>query len=398
MATITTNYTQTVVTKPTAPSTTSLFDLAEFAPLIRERVAERMIDEPRMQADITSARSFFNGDRLIQADQLLRDLRYGQQLLVPILKDQNPFSLFQSKAISYTSVDSCRDQISLDCNVPCINTLPSFDEIVVRFDTEYAYGVRACAKNIDFWPFDFYTDQYQKSRQAEQFGREVDLWNKVIRGLIASPATTVAVKLATVHPTHYWPNLGPINASAIATIREAYWYHVTNFSGINDTIFITAEASQAIIAANENPYNLNKTTQRINTFEQWDVPGFMVDEQVREILGISQDRGYVVIMKNSPWMTYSLTTGEGDDAVTSYVSQFPLWSQDTTKQYVAILDPRVGYEFDKPGFNLVIRPYDCNKLTQGMIDTEYVASGITFPQYGMILEFSQSSIYTGAAA
>lgn len=377
-------YTQTLPAAAVAPSTTSVFDLKEFAPLIREIVASRIIDEPMYQQDITSARSFFTGDRLIQIDQLLGNLRFGQQILVPIKKNQNPFSLYQKQSIAYDAVDSCHDQIQLSCTVPCINTLPEFDELTFRFDTEYAYGVRACDKNKDFWPFDFFTEQYAKSRAAEQFGREVDLWNTVIRGLIATPATTIDVKLAATHPTHYWASLGSIATNGRAAITEAYWYMVTNFAGVNPTIFMAAEAATELVRTVENPYNLNKNTQIVRTFKDWDVPGFMIDEAVRDILGSAP---YVVIMKRSPWMTYSTTT-TGENPVTTYTTNFPLWSADATKQYVAILDPRVGYQFAKEGYHLVINPYDCDKLVRGMIDTEYVGSGLTFPMYGMILEFN----------
>lgn len=380
MATIITNYTQTVPATAVPPSTTSVFDLKEFAPLIREIVATRIIDEPMMQQDITSARSFFTGDQVIEIGQLLNDLRFGQQIVVPIKKNQNPFGLYQTSAITYDPTDSCHDQIALNCTVPCINTLPSFDSLTFRFDTEYAYGVRACDKNKDFWPFDFFTEQYAKSRAAEQFGREVDLWNTVIRGLIAAPATTVDAKLAALHPTHYWPNMGSLATNGRTAITQAYWYLVTNFDGIDPTVFMAAEAGTELVRTVENPYNLNKTTQIVRTFDQWDVPGFMIDEAVRQILGSVR---YVVIMKRSPWMTTSATA----EGTTTFTTNYPLWNQTATKQYVAILDPRVGYQFAKDGYHLIINPYDCNALIRGMIDTEYVGSGITFPQYGMVLEF-----------
>lgn len=389
MATDFSNYTQTVVTKPTAPSTTSTFDLVAFAPLIRELVATRVVDEPIMQRSLTAASSFFNGQDIMQVGDLLRNLRFGQQLVVPVLKDQNPFSLYQSSAMTYNPVgdDDCHDQLALSCTVPCINTLPEFDELTVRFDTEYAYGVRMCDKNKDFWPVEFFTEQYQKSREAEQFGMEVDLWNKVIANLIAAPATTVDVVMAALHPTHFWSNLGDFGTNAKNLIREAVWYFQTNFQGFDPTVFITAEAAQAIIESVENPYNLNANYQRVNTFLQWDTPGFMVDEQVRVILGNVR---YVVIMERSPWMTYATTT-TGETPVTTFTTKYPLWSTDATKEYVAILDPRVGYRFVKDGYHLVINPYDCDKLTRGMIDTEYVGQGMTFPQYGMILEFNRVS-------
>lgn len=379
------NYNQTLVTQPTVPSTTSTFDLTRFAPLIRELVATRIIEEPIMQRSLTAASSFFNGESIMQVGQLLDNLRFGQELIVPVLKDQNPFSLYNSKAMSYTAVDSCHNQIVLDCTMPCVNTLPEFDELSVRFDTEYSYGVKMCDKNKDFWPVEFFTQQYQKSREAEQFGMEVDLWNKVIRGNIASPATTVDVTLAAIHPTHYWSNLGDLGINAKNLIREAVWYFQTNYQGFDPTVFITAEAAQAIIESVENQYNLNATYQRVNTFLQWDTPGFMVDEQVRIILGNVR---YVVIMERSPWMTYATTT-TGENPVTTFTTNYPLWSADATKEYVAILDPRAGYRLIKDGYHLVINPYDCDKLTRGMQDSEYVSQGPTFPQYSMILEFNR---------
>ena len=71
----------------------------------------------------------------------------------------------------------------------------------------------------------------------------------------------------------------------------------------------------------------------------------------------------------------------------SMTTQYPLWSADGEKQYVAILDPRVGYSFEKDGYHLNIKPYDCDKLYAGMIDTVYVGSGITFATLGLIIEF-----------
>ena len=381
------NYTQTTVTAPTAPSTESKFDIALMAPLIREMVVDGLIEEPKLQADITSARSFFTGNQLFKADRILDDLKFGQQIRINILKDQNPLSLYQKSSLSYQAVDSCHDQIQLDCTVPCINTLPEFEHITFRFDTEYAYGVRACDKNKDFYDFDFFTKQYALSRQGEQFGRELDLWNTVIKGLIAAPATTVDAALAGEHVTHYWENLGTVTAAARANVSKAYWYMVNNFVGLNPTVFMAAEAAQEIIKSVETfaPYSVNFTNTRINTFEQWDLPGFMVANQARDILGLPAGAN-VVIMKRSPWLTVA---GAGAYAST-LTSQYPLWSEDAKSQYIAILDPRVGFQVSKDGYHLNINPYDCDKLVRGMIDTEYVGSGITFPQFGLILEFSSS--------
>lgn len=372
-------YTQTIVEAPTAPSTTSVFDLDIMAPLLREIVADGIVEEPKLSQELNSARSFFTGQRIIKSDFLLSNLKFGQQIRINIEKDQNPLSLFQKKAIEYKTVDACHDQIDLDCTVPCINTLPEFQYLIFRFDCEYAYGVRACDKNKDFWEFDFFTKQYALSKRAEQFGRELDLWNTVIKGLLAAPATTVDAKLAATHPTHYWADGGTVTANGRCLITEAYWYLVTNFQDINPTVFMTDEAAHELIRSVENPYNLNRSQNVVNTFKDWDVPGFMISSAVEEILGTVKS---VVIMKRSPWLTVG--AGEG------LTSQFPLWSEDTTKQYVAILDPRVGYQFAKDGYHLVINPYDCDKLIRGMIDTEYVGSGITFPQWGLIIEFDES--------
>lgn len=379
----TSTYEQTIVTAPTAPSTETVFDLNIQAPFIRELVADGLVEEPKLAQDLDSARSFFTGQSIIKSDFLLRNLKFGQQVRVNIEKDQNPLSLFQKKAIEYKAIDSCHDQIDLDCEVPCINTLPTFQYLIFRFDCEYAYGVRACDKNKDFWEFDFFTKQYALSRRAEQFGRELDLWNTVIKGLIAAPATTVDAKLAVDHPTHYWANGGTITANGRCLITQANWYMVTKFQDVNPVVFMTDEAAHELIRSVENPYNLNRSQNIVNTFEDWNVPGFMVSTAVKEILGTVKN---VVIMKRSAW----LTVNEGGSGDASLESQFPLWSEDTTKQYVAILDPRVGYQFAKDGYHLVINPYDCDKLIRGMIDTEYVGSGITFPQYGLIIEFDAS--------
>ena len=381
-------YNQTIPGAPVPPSTTSTFDLGIQAPFIRELVSDRLVREPALQKELTSARSFFNGEQLIDASFLLNNLKFGQKFRVNIKKEQNPFSLFTKSDIEYDAIDSCHDQIDLDCTVPCLNTLPTFEYLMFCFDTEYAYGVRACDKNRDFWDFDFFTEQYALSREAEQFGREVDLWNKVVRGLIAAPATTVDAKLAAVHPTHYWANIGTVTQYGRSAVTEAYWYLTNNFAGINATVFVSDEFGHELVRSVENPYNLNKTTQIVRTFEDWDVPGFVIDSAVKQILGGQIN---VVTMKRSPWLTYS----SGGSGAASFTTQYPLWSEDATKQYVAILDPRVGYEFAKDGYHLVINPYDCDKLVRGMIDTEYVGSGITFPQYGMILEFSPY-VYTQA--
>lgn len=379
MAISETTYKQTVVTAPTAPSTSSVFDLNLMAPLIRELVVDGVIDEPKLSQDLDSSRSFFTGQNVIKTDFLLSNLKFGQQVRVNIEKDQNPLSLYQKSQLDYQEVDTCHDQIKLDCTVPCLNTLPTFQYIIFRFDCEYAYGVRACDKNKDFWDYDYFTKQYALSRRAEQFGRELDLWNTVIKGLIAAPATTVDAKVAKEHPTHYWNNLGTVGCAGREAIQTAYWYMVTNFQDVMPTVFMTDEAARELIKSVENPYNLNRAQNVVNTFEEWNVPGFIASTAVKELLPAV---GSVVIMKRSPWLTVA---NEGN-----ITSQFPLWSADGKKQYVALLDPRVGFQFAKDGYHLVINPYDCDHLIRGMVDTEYVGSGITFPQWGMILEFCAS--------
>lgn len=378
MATISTGYNQTVVTAPVAPSTTSVFDYDINFPLYREIVKEGLVDEPKMQMELDSARSFFTGETMIDSSFLLSNLEYGQELIVNIRKDQNPFSLFQKEAITYAANtgDACHNHIVLDCEVPCINTLPTFEQLRFRFDCEYAYGVRMCDKNKAFWTTEFFTTQYALSRRAYQFGREVDLWNTVIDGLVASPATTVDAALAAEHPTHFWGASGTVTANGRCLVSQAVWYLLQSFADIRPTVFITSEFATELIKTVETVYNLNFSNTRVNTFEQWDLPGYQLATRVKEILGIDVP---VVILKRSPWMT----VGGGTMA-----TQYPLWKNDGTSQYVAILDPRVGYDFEKEGYHLNIKPYDCDKLYAGMIDTVYVGSGITFPQLGLIIEFS----------
>ncbi len=381
MATITTGYTQTTVTTPTAPSTSSVFDYDLNFPLYREIVKRDLVDEPTLNMELSSARSFFTGQSMIDSSLLLGNLEYGQELIVNIRKDQNPFSLFQKEEIQYAANegDSCHDHIVLDCTVPCINTLPTFDQLRFRFDCEYAYGVRMCDKNKAFWTTEFFTRQYALSRRAYEFGREVDLWNKIIDGLVAAPATTVDAALAATHPTHYWANQGTVTANARCVVPEAVWYLKQSFSNINPTVFIASEFATELIKSVETVYNLNFSNTRVNTFEQWLYPGYRLADRVKEILGLDVP---VVVLERSPWMTV------GGNSMTT---QYPLWSADGEKQYVAILDPRVGYSFEKDGYHLNIKPYDCDKLYAGMIDTVYVGSGITFPVYGLIIEFNAFS-------
>ena len=97
MATISTGYEQTVVTAPTQPSSETVFDYDIQFPLYREIVKRDLIDEPKLLQELNSASSFFTGERMIDASTLLGSLKYGQELIVNIKKDQNPFSLFQKK-------------------------------------------------------------------------------------------------------------------------------------------------------------------------------------------------------------------------------------------------------------------------------------------------------------
>lgn len=385
MATIVDGYTQTVVTAPTAPSTTSVFDYDIQFPFYREIFANNIIDEPKMEMELSSARSFFTGESMIDASALLGYLKFGQELTVFIKKDQNPFSLFQKKQLQYEAIDACHDHLVLDCEVPCINTLPTFEKLKFRFDCEYAYGVRMCDKNKDFWDVSLFTQQYALSRRAMEFGREVDLWNTVLDGLRAAPATTVDAFLAQTHPTHFWENGGTVTANARCLVPQAYQYLVDSYANINPTIFVTKEFVTELIASVETQYgNLNLVNQRVNTYERWVLPGFRLATRVQEILGLNAT---VVILERSPW----LTVGAGGSGAGGLQTQYPLWNDDGTKQYVAILDPRVGYDFEKDGYHLNIKPYDCDKLYVGMVDTVYVGMGITFPQFGLLIEFDQYS-------
>lgn len=384
MATIDTGYTQTLVTAPTEPSTESVFDYDTQFPFYRDIFARKIVEEPVMQQELNSSRSFFTGSRLIDDSTLLANLKYGQELIVPVKKNQNPFSLYQKKDMEYAAngEDECHVHIVLDCEVPCINTLPEFDELRFRFDCEYAYGVRMCDKNKDFWNTALFTEQYALSKRAYEFGRDLDLWNKVIGGLIAAPATTIDAFLAQTHPTHFWEDAGTVAEDARCVVPEAVQYMHDSFRDLNLTVFITKEFATELVKSVETPYNLNFATQRVNTFEAWELPGFELAPRVKEILGIRDD---VVVLMRSPWMT----VGSGGSGAATLETQYPLWSEDASSQYVAILDPRVGYSFEKDGYHLNIKPYDCDKLYVGMIDTVYVGTGITFPQYGLIIEFAQ---------
>ena len=93
MATEYTSYTQTTVGAPTKPSTSSVFDYDIQFPLYREIVKRDLIDEPEINKQLNSARSFFTGQNMIDAGTLLQNLKYGQEIIVNVRKDQNPFSL-----------------------------------------------------------------------------------------------------------------------------------------------------------------------------------------------------------------------------------------------------------------------------------------------------------------
>ena len=392
MATIVTGYDQTLVTAPTQPSTETVFDYDIQFPFYRDIFANKIVEEPVMQQELNSARSFFNGESLIEDSVLLGNLKYGQELILPIKKNQNPFSLVSKKDLEYASNegDECHVHVVLDCEVPCINTLPEFDELRFRFDCEYAYGVRMCDKNKDFWNTALFTEQYALSKRAYEFVREVDLWNKVIDGLVAAPATTVDAFIAQEHPTHYW-TAGTVTADARCMVPLAVQYMTDSFRDLNLKVFISKEFATELIQSVETPYNLNFENQRINTFEAFELPGFELAPRVKAILGLDRD---VVVLMRSPWMTVG-TAGSGASGAGSLTTQYPLWNADATKQYVAILDPRVGYSFEKDGYHLNIKPYDCDKLYVGMIDTVYVGTGITFPVYGLIIEFDQFSGCSG---
>lgn len=370
------NYTQTTVACPTAPNAAPM-DLKVMRPLIREIFTDRYTDEPMLQAEFTSAASIFEGNDVIQSQDLLRNIRFGQKLTVSVMKDQNPLSLYSSKEIGYEDIDACHEQIDLACSVDCISTTPEFQRLEIVFDHEYVYGVRACAKDTQFWDFDLYYRQYRLSKGGYEFGRELDAWNTMVQGIIAAPATTVDIKVAENHATQYWPNLGSVAANARMEIMTAYQYMVNSYADFNPLIVMPYELATELILSVENPYNLNLSQTRVNTFEAWNIPGYQQNAAVATILGV--DPSTVLIMKRSPWMA-----AQG-------CVKYPLWSQDMTKQYVAIFDPRVLYDFEIPGISLDIEPYDCDKLVQGQIETRYVAMGITFAQYGMILEFDQTS-------
>ena len=70
MATITTGYKQTVVTAPTRPSTETFFDYDLNFPLYREIVKRDLVDEPTLKMELSSARSFFTGESMIDASTL----------------------------------------------------------------------------------------------------------------------------------------------------------------------------------------------------------------------------------------------------------------------------------------------------------------------------------------
>lgn len=381
MAISTSTYEQTVPATATEPSAeTRAFDIVDSAPFIREIVYAGLVEEPMLQAEITSSHSFFKGNEVLHTEELNTNVKFGQEYKVNIEKDQNPLSLFNKDTLSYTSVDSCHNRLNLDCTVPCVNTLPDFDYVIVRFDTEYSYGVKSCDKNKDFWTFDFVAKQYAKSKAGMEFGREVDLWNTAIAAAIASPATTVDALLATDQSTHYWSNCGAVATNGAELVRKAYWYMKNSFGGINPTVFITDEFANELIGSVQTTFNYNTTFQVVNTFKDWDIPGFQISTAVETILGGNLS---VVVMKRSPW----LVTAADESGATGLVSKYPLFNATATKQYVAILDPRYAFEVERPGWSYTFRPYDCDHLNNVITDGIYIARGVTFPQYALVMEF-----------
>lgn len=391
------NYTQTTVTAPVpVPGSTGgadmvPFDYDTFVTLRRPLFVEGTIEEPMYQMSMTSAKSFFTGNSIIKPQFLTNNLTIGTELFAYVEKIQNPLNLFAKEATNYEDIDNkCLSMLELNCQMACLNTLPSFEMLRFRFDTEYTWGVVACDKNKQFWDMDYYTRQYNKSLAAKNFGREVDMWNKVIGNLKATPATTVDARLAAAQPDHFWEGLGSaaINGKYFVGLADSYMR--TNLDYVDPVIVITQEFSNEIINAYQTPWGVNNRNERINTTYDWSVPGFELAEQTRQLLGVTST---VMIMYRSPWLTYK---GAGN----ALVSQYPLWNATGTKQYVAILDRRVGFQFAVPGYTLPIEPYNCDNIQRGIQESEYVGSGITFPVWGMILEFDIPAVdapSTGAA-
>lgn len=382
-------YTQTTITKPVpVPGSTGAadmvpFDYTTFTTLRRPIILETILEEPMYQMYMTSANSFFKGNDIIRPQTLLSNLEFGSEMFAYVEKIQNPFSLFAKETMQYEDIDDkCLSQLTLNCQMACLNTLPNFEMLRFRFDTEYTWGVVACDKNKQFWDMDYFTRQYRKSIAAKDFGRAVDTWNKVMGILKATPATTVDAYYAqNGYPTHFWQNLGSAAVNGREFVRNAVAYMQNSIAGIDPKVIISPEFANEIIASVETPWGVNANFQRTNTNFAWDQPGYKIDEQVRQLMGIMAT---VLIMERSPWLSYAGT------AAGSIVSQYPLWSADGTKQYVAIVDPRVGFEFAIPGYELEIRPYDCEHIQRGIQESEYVGSGVTFPIYGMVLEFNNS--------
>lgn len=392
------NYTQTKITAPVkVPGSTGgaamvPFDYDTFVTLRRPLFVEGMIEEPMYQMEITSADSFFTGNTIVKPQFLTSNLTLGTELFAYVEKIQNPLSLFAKDTMSYEDIDNkCLSMLELNCQMACLNTLPSFEMLRFRFDTEYTWGVVACDKNTQFWDMDYFTRQYSKSIAAKNFGREVDMWNKVIGNLIATPATTVDARLAVAQPDHYWQNLGSVAINGKYYVDQAQAYLKRSIAGIDPKVIVSDEFATEIINAYQTPWGVNNSNERINTQYDMNVPGFELAEQVRQLLGIMPT---VYIMPRSPWLAYPGTTAG------TLVSQYPLWSADGKKQYVAILDRRVGFQFEVPGYKLEIRPYDCEHIQRGIQESEYVGSGITFPVWGLILEFDVPAVQapsTGAA-
>ncbi len=354
-----------------------IFDYNVGLPLIRELVLNTIVDEPEIRMDLTSAKSFFTGATLLDTNFLTSNLHYGDTVKINLRKQLDPNKMVTKSKLERKSINECHSRLDMECGVPCLNYLPQFDCTYMTLDTKYAVGVRKCVTDDIFWDQTEYTRQYAKSVESYRFVREVDLWNRIIRNLIATPADTRNPQIAACEgkETHYWSNLGKITEKGARAIKEAYWYQSSAYK-VNAQIFMTPEAANELVDSVQNPYNLNQTTQLVNTFKDWDIPGFNIANAVSQILGGLP----VQTMQHSVWM----------DAEDGSTTEYPLWAEDKSKQYVAILDPRVGYDIEVAGYKGVEVPNGCAHPYAGITDIYYVGGGITFNQYGMVLAFDMS--------
>ena len=78
MATEYTTYTQTLVTTPTQPSTSSVFDYDIQFPLYREIVKRDLIDEPEMKKELTAM-------NILNSRQESDDVKTGEDILASII-------------------------------------------------------------------------------------------------------------------------------------------------------------------------------------------------------------------------------------------------------------------------------------------------------------------------